>query len=84
MSKHQKLIERLKSRPRDFTFQELETLLKGFGYRISNSGKTSGSAMRFVHPDHQLIRLHKPHPSPTLKGYVVDAVLEVLHSEGLI
>lgn len=84
MSKHQKLIERLKSRPRDFTFQELETLLKGFGYRVSNSGKTSGSAVRFVHPDHHVIRLHKPHPSPILKGYAVDAVLEVLHNEGLI
>ena len=84
MTKHGKLVDRLKACPHDFTFQELETLLAGFGYRVSNAGKTSGSAVRFVHLEHQVIRLHKPHPSPVLKRYAVAAVLEVLRSEGLI
>jgi hypothetical protein len=84
MGRHEKLIAKLKTRPRDFTFTELESLLAGFGCGLSNSGKTSGSAVRFVHPEFQVIRLHKPHPGNELKRYVIDDVIEKLESEGLI
>ena len=43
MGKKDKLIKRLKSRPKDFTFDEAETLLKYFDFAYSNKGKTSGS-----------------------------------------
>ena len=32
MGQKEKLIQRLKSKPKDFTFEEAETLLKYFGY----------------------------------------------------
>lgn len=37
----EKLIEYLKSRPKDLTFSEVETLLRYFGYIRSNKGKTA-------------------------------------------
>ena len=83
MGKHEKLLARLKARPSDFTFDELETLLTGLGFRRADSGKTSGSAVRFVHPHYQAIRLHKPHPGNELKRYVVNELLEKLENEGL-
>lgn len=43
MGTKEKLIARFRSMPTDFTFDELERLLKIFGYEKSNKGKTSGS-----------------------------------------
>ncbi len=82
MGKHEKLLAKLQSRPKDFTFRELTTLLAGFDYVLNESG--SGSRVRFEHAHFVPILLHKPHPSPVLKPYVIDQVLEVLKQEGLI
>ena len=84
MGKHEKLLAKLKSRPKDFTFQELVTLLSGFGYRLSTQGRSSGSAMRFVHSEYAPISLHKPHPSNELKRYVIEDVIERLEKDGVI
>ena len=43
MGKKEKLIQELKSNPRDFTFEKAETLLGYLNYKRSNKGKTSGS-----------------------------------------
>ena len=48
MSKKQKLINRLKTKPKDMTFNELETLMSSLGYSRSNKGKTSGSRIKFL------------------------------------
>ena len=70
MSEKQKQIERLLSKPKDFTFDELTSLLKGFGYVKDNKGKTSGLRVAYVHPiTKSFIRLDKPHPDNTLKAY---------------
>lgn len=62
MSIKNKLIERFKNQPKDFTFDELEKLLHGFGFEISNKGKTSGSRIRFKNETLKIIiDLHKPH-----------------------
>lgn len=82
MGKHEKLLVKLKSRPKNFTFQELTTLLAGFDYVLNQSG--SGSRVRFEHEHCAPILLHKPHPLPVLKPYVIDQVLEVLKQEGLL
>jgi hypothetical protein len=37
MGQKEKLIERLKSHPKDFTFDDAETLLRYFTYQRSNS-----------------------------------------------
>lgn len=82
MGKHEKLLAKLKKRPKDFTFQEVTTLLAGFDYVLIQS--CSGSRVRFEHEHCAPILLHKPHPSPVLKPYVIDQVLEVLKQEGLV
>lgn len=41
MSKKEKLIRRLNMLPKDFTYEELEQLLKYYGYEKMRSGKTS-------------------------------------------
>ena len=52
MGQKEKLIQRLKSRPKDFTFQEAETLLGYLDYKRSNKGKTSGSRVVFESTEH--------------------------------
>ena len=85
MSQKDKLIKKLKSKPKDFTFDEAETLVKYFNYRRSNKGKTSGSRVMFVSDDHEAkIVLHKPHPKKELKEYQVEQLMEILEQEGLI
>lgn len=68
MTVKEKLIERFKSLPKDFTFDELSRLLRGFGYEVSNKGKTSGSRVRFMNVESKsIIDLHKPHPGNIVK-----------------
>ena len=80
MGQKEKLIQRLKSRPKDFTFQEAETLL---GY-LDNKGKTSGSRVVFESTEHANILLHKPHPNNELKNYQIKQLITFLEQEGLL
>ena len=48
MGTKEKLIERFKSLPANFTFEEMERLLSIFGYEKSNKGKTSGSRVIII------------------------------------
>ena len=69
MGTKEKLIERFKALPSDFTFDELEKLLKCFGYEKSNKGP---------------IMLHKPHPGNIIKTYAMKQVLNDLIEAGFI
>jgi hypothetical protein len=85
MTKLDKLKVRLLQKPNDFTFQELETLLLGLGYEEKKTGKTAGSRKAFIHPlTKSIIRLHKPHPAPILKKYVILDVIQILTNEGYL
>lgn len=84
MGKKEKLIARLKSRPKDFSFDEAETLLNYLDYLRDNKGKTSGSRVIFTNEEHGSILLHKPHPNKELKEYQVKQLIEQLEQEGLI
>lgn len=84
MGKKEKLIQRLKAKPKDFTFDEAETLLQYLNYIRSNKGKTSGSRVMFVSKEHETILVHKPHPQKELKAYQVKQLIETLEQEGLI
>ena len=64
MSKKDKLIERLKAKPHDFTLDEMDTLLSYFSFKRSNKGKTSGSRIIYISEFYSPIMLHKPHPNP--------------------
>ena len=84
VGRKEKLIERLKLQPRDFTWQELTTLLGTLEYAEAKQGKTGGSRRRFVHESKPPITLHKPHPSSIVKLYAVKEVLKFLEDEELI
>ncbi|MCL2327415.1 MAG: type II toxin-antitoxin system HicA family toxin [Bacteroidetes bacterium] len=78
MTTKDKLIERFKSQPKDFTFGELTKLLSGFGFEISNKGKTSGSRVRFINKEEKMIiDLHKPH---TQGAPIKETALKDLHN----
>ena len=77
MSTKDKLIERFKRQPKDFTWQELVRLLGMFGFEIDNKGKTSGSRTVFVKGGDE-IEVHKPHPSNIIKEYVIKKVFKFL------
>jgi hypothetical protein len=85
VSKDEKLLKRLLSRPKDFTYNEMRKLLSSFGYRESQAGKTSGSRVAFVHEgSRHIIRLRKPHPGNELKQYQIDQLIEELQLRGMI
>ena len=64
MSRLEKIIKRLKSNPKDLTWDELSRLLIGLGFEELDGGKTSGSRRKFYHSATSImINLHKPHPS---------------------
>ena len=84
MSKKEKLINRLLSKPKDFTFEELTALLGYFNYRPVNLGKTSGSRVAFTNQKGDYIRLHKPHPRNILRLYQVENIITTLKERGLI
>lgn len=82
MSTKDKLIERFKKLPKDFTFEEMERLLSYFGYVKENKGKTSGSRVVFKNKDKRPIMLHKPHPGNIVKNYALKQVQEDLKEAG--
>ena len=85
MSKKYKLFERFKSKPKDFTFYELATLLGYFGYYLDDKGKTSGSRVQFIKDGIDIpIFIHKPHSTKTLLPYQINDILKELKKEGLI
>ena len=83
MAKKDKLIERLKTIPRDFTFDEMETLLYSLGFKKRKAGKTGGSRVKYERNGVPIL-LHKPHPGNILKPYQVRHALDALRREGLI
>ena len=84
IGKKEKLIARLKSKPKDFTFEEAETLLGLLGYAKDNKGKTSGSRVMFFGKNKSAILLHKPHPRKELLEYQIKQLIEKLSEEELI
>lgn len=84
MGTKEKLIERFKKLPNDFTFDEMEKLLSIFGYEKSNKGKTSGSRVIFKNENKHPIMLHKPHPGNIIKLYALKQVYDELKNAGYI
>lgn len=84
MGTKDKLRDRFLSMPKDFTFDEMEKLLSGYGYIKDNKGKTSGSRVVFKNGDKRPIMLHKPHPGNIVKSYALRQVLDDLKEAGFI
>ena len=83
MSKKEKLIARLLTLPKDFTYDEMRTLLCSWRVDESSKGKTSGSRVEFA-KGNDIILLHKPHPNNQLKPYQVKQIVETLKTLKLI
>ncbi len=83
MGKKDKLIKKLKSLPKDMTFEELQTLLLELGFEVSNKGKTSGSRIMFRRGDLNIL-IHKPHPKKEVLVFYLREILKKLESEGII
>lgn len=83
MSKKDKLISRLLQRPKDFTFNEMVSLLGYLGYELKQGG--TGSGVKFIKKDsNEVINFHKPHPNGILKQYVLNQIIEKLRKDGLL
>ena len=85
LRKDEKLVKRFLARPRDFTYDELRTLLKNIGYEEDQGGKTSGSRVAFCNKTtRHIIRLHRPHPGNELKMYQLDLIRDELEGKGIV
>ena len=78
MSKRSKALQRLLSRPNDFRWDELESVMTGLGYELKTSG---GSSRKFARLGMAFF-IHEPHPQKILKPYQVRGVLEFLRRQG--
>lgn len=84
MSQIQKLVEKLLSFPKDFTWEELTKILNHFGYKELKKGKTGGSRRKFADAEKHIIDLHKPHPQKIMKRYQLEDVVASLKERGKI
>ena len=85
MSRKEKMIKRLRSLPKDFTYSELVSLLQQLGFEENSKGKTSGSRVKFYHSDKGLQYLsHKPHPASIIKEKALRDILNFLDSNKLL
>ena len=83
MSKKDKLLKRLLKKPKEFTFDEMKSLLSYFGYELKQSG--TGSGIKFIkNGSNEVINFHRPHPNGALKSYILDQVIEKLRKDGLL
>ncbi len=84
MGSKDKLIERFKKKPKDFTYEETLSLL-ALGYREHTKGATSGSRVRFKNEKTgTYIDLHRPHPGSIMKEWMVKTIYQHLKNNGLI
>lgn len=85
MSTKEKLLKRFLSKPKDFTYNELKTLLSYYGYEEFNKGKTSGSRVVFYNSDTgHTIFVHKPHPGNIINSATLKDVVRNLKEMGVI
>jgi hypothetical protein len=84
MSKLEKLVERFKSEPKDFTWDEMVKLLHNLGFEDVENSKTGGSRRKFYNMDKNIvINLHKPHPRPYI-SYMLQQVIAKLTEEKML
>lgn len=82
MSRLEKEIDRLKSKPKDYTYDEAKSLLNKLGFFENNKGKTSGSRVEFKDLFGRKVTLHKPHPSNVIKTYQINKFVKDLKNGG--
>ncbi|MBX2895108.1 MAG: type II toxin-antitoxin system HicA family toxin [Cyclobacteriaceae bacterium] len=82
MSKFEKALSCLRSKPKDFTWKELVSIMTHFGYTEIKGG---GSRRKFYHTQTKsVVSLHEPHPRPVLKTYAIEIIIDHLKEQKLI
>ena len=85
MSRHEKLREKLLRLPKNFTYDEMVTLLGGFGYIEEERKRSSGSSVMFYNKGlNDKIMFHRPHPGKELKRYILEMIIEKLQTNKMI
>ncbi len=83
MSQFEKAKDRLRMKPKDYTYSEAKGLLLQMGFLEYNKGKTSGSRVRFYRPrDGRIYLCHKPHDRPDMCEGAVKDLFEFLTDLG--
>ncbi len=79
----EKLKERIRGIPSDFTYDELRKLLIQLGFEEFQKGATSGSRVKFYRKaDEAIIQLHKPHPGNIVGRKTLRDVVGLLRERG--
>jgi HicA toxin of bacterial toxin-antitoxin, len=82
MSKQEKALRRLASKPKDYSWQELVTLMTGLSFTLENAG---GSGRKFVQTETgATLFIHAPHPDKTLKAYQIRDAIDILKRGGFL
>ncbi|MCH5343090.1 MAG: type II toxin-antitoxin system HicA family toxin [Acetatifactor sp.] len=82
MSRKDKLVNRPLNKTKDYTFDEMVSLLSYYGFELK---PRAGFGVKFIKDgSSQVINFHKPHPSGVLKRYVLKQVIEKLRKDGLL
>lgn len=87
MSRIETLIEKLCKQPTsaNIRYSDVKKILSHFGYIESNKGATSGSRVKFYHPETKaVLMLHKPHPGDIMTKGAVESVVRFLKEHGHI
>ena len=77
MTLKEKLIKRIKSKLKDFTWDELTSLLNKLNFSEVKS-KNRGYRSKSIGDNNIVITLHKPHHSNILKKYPLEQIIEIL------
>lgn len=87
MSKKEKLIERFLSKPADFQWRELQSLLRNLDFvEVQGNGsrvKFFRKACKTINVD-VVVTVHKPHPDSTVKKYALEQVINKLRMNKVI
>lgn len=75
LSKQEKLLARFKSKPRDFTWEELVKVFKYYGFEVSTN---SGSSRKFRNANNVVFMMHEPHPKNIIKNYALKNAIDFL------
>lgn len=82
MARKEKLVDRLRGKPKDYTWSEACAVMKACGFELYNRG---GSRRMFRHTrTRRKVILHEPHPRPTLLAYQMELLIEGLREVGEI
>lgn len=77
MGRKEKLKSKLDALPKNFTWDELVTLMNQYGFKLLKARR--GSGRKFHNEESgRLVIFHEPHPENTLKRYVLEEVKQLL------